>query len=177
VPPPRIAQLPLLAAAATHQAVERQGVEDVALKWPNDLVLDGAKLGGVLVHARHGDPTWATVGVGVNVARTPQVEDASLHPPTSLAEHLGAKLDDDTVVALAGCIVASLTTALEDPDPALERWRSRLVHRPGDRLTVRLASGEELTGSFGGLSEEGFLVLETGAGRRVVSSGDVIEGA
>ncbi len=177
VPPSRIAQLPLLAAAAVHEAVERQGIEDVALKWPNDLVLDGAKLGGVLVHARHGDPTWATVGVGVNVATTPPLEEPSLRPPTSLAEHLGTRLDDDAVVALAGCIIAFLTAALEDPDPALQRWRSKLLHRPGDRLTVRLASGEELAGSFAGLTEEGFLVLETGAGRRVVSSGDVVEGA
>lgn len=177
LPSQRVAQLPLLAAAATQEAVERQGIDDVALKWPNDLVLDGAKLGGVLVHARHGDPTWATVGVGINVTRTPEVEEAAPRPPTSLAERLGASVDDGTVVALAESIIASLTAALEDPDPALQRWRSRLLHRPGDHLAVRLASGEELTGTFAGLTEEGFLVLETGAGRRVVSSGDVVEGA
>ena len=84
-----IAQLPMLAAAAAHDAIARIGVSDIRIKWPNDILVGGRKLAGVLVFARHGDTTWVTVGLGVNVETTPVLEESSGMPATSLAEILG----------------------------------------------------------------------------------------
>ncbi len=50
-----IAQLPMLAAAAAHQAITRIVVSEVRIRWPNDIVVGGRKLAGILVFARHGD--------------------------------------------------------------------------------------------------------------------------
>ena len=172
----RLAELPLLAAAAAHAAVAPWADDGVRLKWPNDLMLDGAKLGGVLVHARHGDPVWVTVGLGLNVHGAPGLAAGADYQATCLADHHPEPLERDVVDRLAVGFVRNFAGALDDPGPAIERWRESLLHRPGDRLTVRLASGQRLTGRFDGLTEEGFLRLGVEDGERVVSSGDVVEG-
>jgi biotin-(acetyl-CoA carboxylase) ligase len=71
--------------------------------------------------------------------------------------------------------VRRLVEAIADPAPALERWRRRLVHRPGDPISVRTASGAVENGHFAGLTDDGFLRLAQGTTERVVSGGDVIE--
>jgi len=52
--PSLISQLPMLAAAAVHKAVTKAGVKNAGIKWPNDILIAGAKLAGILIHARHG---------------------------------------------------------------------------------------------------------------------------
>src|SRR3954471_20248616 len=70
----RLAGLPLAAGIATARALRRLGADAVELKWPNDLVVRGAKLGGILVQTRRG---FAVIGVGINV-----------HPDLALARRL-----------------------------------------------------------------------------------------
>src|SRR5689334_3411849 len=60
----RLAGLPLAAGIAVARALRALGAGTVELKWPNDLVVGGAKLGGILVQARRG---LAVIGVGINV--------------------------------------------------------------------------------------------------------------
>ncbi len=69
----------------------------------------------------------------------------------------------------------ALTRALASPGDSLEAWRQHLVHRPGDTIGVRLAAGEVETGTYIGLTGEGFLRLNQDGVERVVSGGDVIE--
>jgi len=78
-------------------------------------------------------------------------------------------------VRITTSFVRRLVEALADPAPALEGWRRGLVHRPGDPIAVRTASGAVETGHFAGLTDDGFLRLAQGATERVVSGGDVIE--
>jgi BirA family biotin operon repressor/biotin-[acetyl-CoA-carboxylase] ligase len=165
--------LPMLAAASAHQAVTQLGVDEVAIKWPNDLLVGGAKLAGVLIHARSGEPTWATIGLGVNLDLVPDLGEG--RPATAISEH--AVVDDwpKASIALVASFVQNLTAALDQPTPALELWKDRLLHSPGDRMTVHLGSGEVVAGSFLGLTDEGFLRLAGPDGEIVVSSGDVFE--
>ncbi len=71
--PETVAQLPMIAAAATHEALVRLGIEGAVIKWPNDLLVDGRKLAGLLFHARHGATTWAVVSVGINLKQAPSI--------------------------------------------------------------------------------------------------------
>lgn len=169
-----VASLPILAGAAVLAALEAQGLEGAGLKWPNDVLVGGAKLAGVLSHARSTDPAWITVGLGVNLLTAPEV--AGDRPATCLADHLPPQ----DFVAWAGSIVSVFTAHLErglaDPTEAMELWRSRMVHRPGEPLEVRLASGEVHRGRYAGLTPQGYLRLLTSAGEQVITSGDVLEG-
>jgi BirA family biotin operon repressor/biotin-[acetyl-CoA-carboxylase] ligase len=175
VPGHLIARLPMLAAAAACLALADAGADEAGIKWPNDLLVDDRKLAGILVHCRRGAANRAIVSLGVNVVPiTAPVEGAS-RPPISLAELIGAEAAAPARTGVAIGFVRSLVESFGDPAPALERWRRRLVHRPGDPISVRTASGAIETGTFAGLTEEGFLRLGQGPGERVISGGDVIE--
>jgi BirA family biotin operon repressor/biotin-[acetyl-CoA-carboxylase] ligase len=175
VPEPVVAQLPMLAAAAACLALTDAGADGVGIKWPNDLLVGGRKLAGILVHCRRGATTRVTVSLGVNlVPITGPVEGAS-EPPISLTEVIGAEAAAAARTGVAVAFVRRLVEAIADPAPALERWRRRLVHRPVDPNSVRTASGAIETGTFAGLTDDGFLRLGQGPGERVISGGDVIE--
>lgn len=172
-----VPQLPMLAAAAAQLCLSRLGVHGVGIKWPNDLLVDGRKLAGVLVHVRHGERALVAVGLGVNVTEAPVLADPSSRRAIAIADFLEGESDDpfvDWAPRLAADFVASLTAAIEDPGPAVARWRQAVVHRPGDPMKVRLGSGAELDGRFAGLTAEGFLRLELPGGERTITGGDVL---
>jgi BirA family biotin operon repressor/biotin-[acetyl-CoA-carboxylase] ligase len=84
-----IAQLPMLAAAAAHTAISKIGVTDVRIRWPNDILVGGRKLAGILVFARHGVTTWVAVGLGLNIETVPVLDESAGLPATSVVELLG----------------------------------------------------------------------------------------
>lgn len=173
IPTSRVARLPMVAAAAAWQALASVGLEGHGIKWPNDILHGGRKLAGLLVTARHGPPHWATVSLGVNLASAPELAADASYPAGCLADALGPRTWSAWVEPIVASFVAELTKALSDPGPALSLWRAALIHRPGDRVAVRLASGEMVHGSFRGVTADGFLRLGEGDSERVVSTGDV----
>jgi len=168
--------LPILAAAGLHRALSGLGVAGAGIKWPNDLLVDGRKVAGVLSHARHATPLWVVVSAGVNLMTVPAVDDDPPHPPTALAEHLSERPWHEWAAALAGGFVTALAAGVVQPGDLLQTWRSNLVHRHGDSLTVRLASGAEHTGRYLGTTEEGHLRLDCDGTEKIVTSGDVFSG-
>jgi len=170
-----IGRLPMIAAAAAYRAVVDLGVSSAVIKWPNDILVDGRKLAGILVHARQGTTYRATVGMGVNLLSAPAVDSGAAQPATALAEHIAPAPYSTWCRAIATSFVRSLTASLDDADSALDSWRRSLIHTLGDTITVRMASGEIQTGTFNGLTDEGFLRLRQGDEERVITGGDVVE--
>ncbi len=170
-----IAQLPMLAAAAALEAISRIGVSDIRIRWPNDILVGGKKLAGILVFARHGGTTWVAVGLGVNIETVPVLDQAAGLPATSVLELLG----DGDVQAwrheIACTFIDELDRLMKEPAPAIERWRTLLIQQPGDTVSVRLASGKEVSGNLLELTEEGFLKIKEDGKERLVTGGDVIE--
>jgi len=170
-----IAQLPMLAATAAHAAVSSIGVPGARIKWPNDILVDGKKLAGLLVFARHGETSWVTVGLGVNLESAPTLDDPKALPATAIAEHVGVLDLENWRHSLVCTFVTELDRAMEEPGPALARWRELLIHRSGDEMRVRLSSGKVVTGTLVGLSDEGFLRIRENGEERVITGGDIIE--
>ena len=154
--PPRL--LPLLAGVAVAEVVG----PDALLKWPNDVLLAGRKVAGILVEGRPQE-RWAVVGIGINVAVRP--------------EDLPADLRDQA---------AGLGLSAEDVEPVLARVLDRLGHwlcapeaevlealRGRDALfgrPVRWAAG---TGLGAGIDECGRLRVETQSGTVTLDAGEV----
>lgn len=138
------------------------------LKWPNDLFLDGKKLSGILLE-READAI--VIGVGVNLAHHPGDLD---RPVTSLAAYGPAPSPDDFLADLAGRFSALLGGwRSHGPAPILANWL-RHAHSQGSSLTVHDPSGEIMTGTFDGLTEEGALRLRLADGSvHVMHAGDV----
>jgi BirA family biotin operon repressor/biotin-[acetyl-CoA-carboxylase] ligase len=170
-----IGQLPMLAAAAAHRSVVGLGVAGAGIKWPNDIVVEGRKLAGILINVRQGSTSRATIGLGVNLEVTPTVGSDATLPPTSVAEHIKPATVERWCYAIVSEFVRTLTASLSAPGPALDTWRRHLIHRTGDSINVRLAAGAVESGVFKGLTEEGYLRLEQDGEERIITGGDVIE--
>jgi len=170
-----IAQLPMLAAAAAHAAVTGIGVPDARIKWPNDILVDGRKLAGLLVFARHGETSWVTVGLGINLETAPIIDNGDALLATSVADHVAEGDADSWRHDIVCTFVTELDHSMADPKPTLEIWRSLLIQQPGDSITVRLASGEMVSGTLVDFSEEGFLRIRSSGEERVITGGDIIE--
>ena len=171
-----LAGLSLVAGIAAVQALDECGVAEVGLKWPNDLVARGAKLGGILVELG-GDsmgPCYAVIGIGINVrfdARRgaaidqPWIDLATLadgHPPARnrlvarLLGRLVATLDRFDVAGFA-----AFADAYAGHDVLLGR-------------TVRVLRADATQDGFAcGVDERGALRVAFRDGERVVDSGEV----
>jgi BirA family biotin operon repressor/biotin-[acetyl-CoA-carboxylase] ligase len=155
--PPVPARWSLLAGLAVHDAatVVLPSPAALMLKWPNDLLLAGAKLAGVLIDSAltsDGALDWVVIGIGVNIAEAPDLPDRAT---TCLAAH-GA---DTTPHALAKLLLDALdrrlATGLAD---IRESWLAR-AHPPGTPLRAQ-QGGRVIQGLFEGLAPDGSLLLQ-----------------
>jgi BirA family biotin operon repressor/biotin-[acetyl-CoA-carboxylase] ligase len=158
--------IPLIAGVAAADAVRDLAGVDVRLKWPNDLLVDGRKLGGILVEAR--PPEAVVVGLGVNVrGRLPEELSGVA---TTIFDAGGSA---DRAVLLAG-IVDRFAVLLDDPDAVLPPYRERCATL-GARVRVSRADGDDLDGVAIDVDARGALVVEPSDGGApvTVSAGDV----
>ncbi|RYD54503.1 MAG: biotin--[acetyl-CoA-carboxylase] ligase [Sphingomonadales bacterium] len=164
-PPP--ATLALVAAIALEEAVSLFLSRDAVIKWPNDLLIDGAKLSGILLE-RVDDAV--IIGFGVNLAHHPTDTDRIA---TSLAAHAPAPDPEVFAETLAEIFARWLSRWRDGIAPVRDRWLAR-AHPPGTALTARLADGSSVDGLFDGLSADGALMLRLADGTvRAIHAGDV----
>ncbi len=174
---PNAATLALVAAVALDETVALYlGFRDSAaqptgvlrLKWPNDLVLGGAKLSGILLE-RADDAV--VIGIGVNLAAHPDLPD---RPTTSLATH-GASVEPGPFLEMLAEVFARWLARWrsEGLAPIRTRWLER-AHPIGTALTANLPDGSKVDGLFDGLDADGALILRLASGeRRVIHAGDI----
>ena len=167
---PPAATLALVAAVALQEVAAAYAPDaDVRIKWPNDLLVGGAKLSGILLE-RHDDAV--VIGFGVNLASHP---DDTPRPATSLAAFAGSAPDVDGFLAdlvdgFAGWLSRWRGDGLE---PVRVRWLAR-AHPPGTALSVVAAGQEPIDGLFDGLDERGGLRLRLADGTsHVIQAGDI----
>ncbi len=167
---PAAATLGFVAALALHDAVFATTPDNAfQLKWPNDVMADGAKLSGILLE-RAGDAV--VIGIGVNLASHPDLPDRKT---TSLAALHGAAPEPEA-------FLITLATAFEG---RMAQWRGDGVavilaawhaaaHPVGTALKVSLPGGDALSGLYDGLTDDGALRLRLADGTvRVIHAGDV----
>lgn len=176
-PARELAALSLVAGVAAARALRALGVRKAALKWPNDLVVDGAKLGGILVEARtsgrRSDGSYAVIGLGINCRRTPGLA-ARLGREVAFVSDFAGVSRTEVLQSTASALLTALD-AFEAGglDAFRAEWEAMDAHA-GQRLRVRLAGGRVVTGVAGGLAEDGALRLVTRNGVRAVRSGRVV---
>lgn len=173
--------LGLAAGLAVRRALLANGVPDVGLKWPNDLTVNGSKLGGVLVdlRAEGNGPAFVVVGVGVNCRIAPVmregIEAGGGLPVTDLAEVCGEEEMPGRNV-LAGSIIGELGRLLRDYEAGgFEPWRAEWEAADvlaGKFVRVEVGDGE-MNGTARGIDPEGALLVETGSCLKRVIAGDV----
>jgi len=172
--------LPLLGGIAARDAVAAMAGElpltaRLKLKWPNDILLDGAKLGGVLIETLMMDAgaQAVVIGTGLNLASAPE---ALGRPATCLAEHGLQPTPGAALSRLADATARWL--AVWSGGAGFAQVRSAWLRHAapvGAPISVTL-SGETLEGRFGGLDETGALRLRQDDRERIITAGDIALG-
>ena len=159
-PPARWGLIPLAAGLAVVDALAAHGFP-ARLKWPNDVLLDDRKLGGILVESRLGDDAFAIVGIGVNVRAAPLPEATCLAEHGAPPEMLGMARD------VRDALLRAVDAAADEP--------ARLVQRIRDACATlgRDVVWEGGAGIAADIDEDGALLVERNGARVRVIAGDV----
>ena len=163
---PAAQALSLIAGLALIEAVDAAVPgQALMLKWPNDLLLLGRKLAGILLE-RSGNRV--VIGFGVNLTSAPELADRE-------CASLSGRITPEAFAPLLAASFERLLKLWREREPLLiaQAWRAR-AHPIGTSLRVHSSSDEIVSGRFDGLEPDGALRLRTDDGRlEVVRAGDV----
>lgn len=176
--PQDLGALGLVIGVCALRALRELGLEDARLKWPNDIVIDHKKLGGILIELRaeSAGPASVVIGIGLNVALGAKVLQAVGETGVSPIDLVSAGLTHPSRNALAAGLVTQIVRGLllfekEGLKPFAEEWRSADALR-GRQIDVHTMEGVA-RGVARGIDLHGALVVETPNGVRRFISGDV----
>lgn len=150
---------------------------DLSLKWPNDVLLNGQKVAGILLETTViGKGTFAlAIGIGVNLRHAPQAASLETRAvsPTSLYEATGIEIDPETFLTHLAHHYAEAEFQLANQGfaPIRALWLSHAA-RLGEVITARVAQ-KEITGTFDTVDETGHLILLTDTGRQAIAAADI----
>ncbi|MFT4912749.1 MAG: BirA family biotin operon repressor/biotin-[acetyl-CoA-carboxylase] ligase [Brevundimonas sp.] len=180
-PPAEAAQLTFVAALAVADLIDVFAPPSlVTIKWPNDVMLAGDKVSGILIEsgAHANGSLWLAVGIGVNLARAPSGTD---RPATALADHLRGEITAVPTVEVAATTLAGTFAVWMDRwetlgfQPVLDAWTARAAGLDGPAV-ARLGH-ETVSGRAEGVDPDGALRLRlTDGSLRLISAGDVFFG-
>lgn len=181
LPLDRISLLPLLAGLAVAQAIDTLAAPvTVALKWPNDLIISGKKVGGILLESSQSGgstqpPDFIVLGIGINVNQERFSPDL-VETATSLLLETGRFMARDALLAELLCVFEAMYEALGDEAASnrlLRSYESRM-HQRGEQVEVRFPGGlGTRVGVLEGVSPLGALRLRTPEGEALFHAGDV----
>ena len=165
-----------LAANALFETLALQIDRDaLATKWPNDVLLNGGKVAGILLESAGsaGKVDWLSIGIGVNLMTVPtDVRDAAF-PPVSVHGEGGRPMPRDEFLSSIASNMATEEALFQRMGFGMirERWLEHAA-RLGEVITA-VTSREEVTGVFETVDEAGQLVLKTPKGRVTIPAADV----
>lgn len=173
--PGQVGLLSLVAAVACADAVADLCAGDVGIIWPNDVLVDGAKIAGILCETSLGGRgvDWVVAGIGLNVLAAPAIADARWRP-TSLAAagFAGSRLD-----AAAGLLRALAVRYGQWRREGAEAIRAAYADRDaliGRRVHVHTGDGKEISGEVAGVDALGRLRVMGVAGEAALAAGEVV---
>jgi BirA family biotin operon repressor/biotin-[acetyl-CoA-carboxylase] ligase len=170
-PPAHAAQLAFVAALAVSDAIAAAApalAGRVAFKWPNDVLIAGAKVAGILIEAEGTRPLMVAIGIGINCRHHPATAE---YPATDLAEAGAAVTVEALFAALSDAMVDRLREWQQGFAPIRAAWLARAAGLGGE-LCARLGT-RELIGRFEGLDDDGRLLLRANGALETIAAGEV----
>jgi BirA family biotin operon repressor/biotin-[acetyl-CoA-carboxylase] ligase len=176
--PAELGALGLVVGVCTVRALAALGIANVRLKWPNDMLVEDRKLGGILIELRaeSAGPACVVIGVGLNVALGPTVMEKISETGVAAIDLLSAGMSEPSRNRIAAGLVGAYVRGLLDFEreglrPFIEEWRH------ADALRGRPVSVQAVDGATKGLARgidlHGALLVETPHGLKKFISGDV----
>ena len=171
--------LSLLTGAVLCDSLRAVGIADAMVKWPNDVLVDNAKLAGILIESKAATSTPGTcvvVGMGINYKRGDEaqlIEQASTDL-SALCEH-NELPDRSTLIAEIATRLVAIVAAADIPDAVRDlagRWKNYDALAGAD-VCASVAGGESVVGNADGIDMSGGFRIKTSHGIRVFTSADV----
>lgn len=171
LPPQRLMGLSLVVGVSVVTALSARGVRGATLKWPNDVLLGGAKLAGILVEVARTEPLRVVIGVGVNVGNESLAAPEVDQPAANLAAYPGLSRAQ-LLASLLDTLESDLARFDSDGFPGFrDQWES--IHEYQGKSVTLIQGSEEIDGVARGVGLDGQLELATPAGLREFVAGEV----
>ncbi|MDP2793237.1 MAG: biotin--[acetyl-CoA-carboxylase] ligase [Sulfurisoma sp.] len=160
--------LSLAVGVAVARALQKVGAGDTVLKWPNDVLKDGGKVGGILIELQ--SATAAIIGIGLNLRLPVAMPDAV----RATAAALDLPVDPNALLATVLAELLAVLDAFAAGGFAVLRdeWLARHAWT-GQPVRVIVPHAAAIEGRCAGIDADGALLLETAAGMQRILSGDV----
>jgi BirA family transcriptional regulator, biotin operon repressor / biotin---[acetyl-CoA-carboxylase] ligase len=176
IPPARRVWLPLVAGIAATTSIRMLTGLDAAVKWPNDVLIGGRKVAGILTE---GAGNAVVIGIGINVSTAPEELPAGPGglPPTSLLAEGVPVSREILLIEILRSLGQWYKTLSADPDPqrsGLLAQYYKLSATVGRDVRVELPGGQAITGLATGIDPDGYLLVESDGGIYQIAAGDVI---
>ncbi|HQV79702.1 MAG: bifunctional biotin--[acetyl-CoA-carboxylase] ligase/biotin operon repressor BirA [Agitococcus sp.] len=167
--------LSLAIGVAVIEALESCGVHDLSLKWPNDILWHGKKLGGVLieVNAEMDGVCAVVVGVGVNLSLPQAIKQQIQQPSVDIKEITGQRVNRHQITAALISHIVSLLQgyAQQGFNAWHKKWQSYDALY-GQEVEV-LGLAQAITGTAQGIDKQGAFIINTATGLQFISGGEV----
>jgi len=171
--------LSLATGVAVRRALLDFGLSGVELKWPNDILLDGRKLAGILIElVRATSTVEVVIGIGVNVGSAAAVAPRVDQPVADVAEQIGRPSRSDLLARIVNHVVATCRDFdVGGFEPFRAEWEAA-HHHQGSPVVLQLPGsrgnpGETVEGTALGVALDGSLRIDTGDRVREFSGGEV----
>ncbi|PIE52983.1 biotin--[acetyl-CoA-carboxylase] ligase [Candidatus Fermentibacteria bacterium] len=159
----------LLCSLILCREMEEQGFSP-ELKWPNDVILQGKKVAGVLAECGSSPCSWFSMGMGVNLNSVPDVPGRTHLPAGSWNTELGA---EELLNRLLNRLDARWPDRNTNPLSGVVKDVSQRLWKLGEEVTIT-GAGEQIKGIVEGIGETGALILSTDSGERRFVSGELL---
>lgn len=177
-PPDRLALRSFVASVALYETLHTVTgrTAGLALKWPNDVLLNGGKIAGILLEtlAISGGHHLG-VGIGVNLKDAPSSSEVEPHAlrPVSLLSEMGTDISPEAFLDILAPAFARLEAQMAQQGfaPIRAAWLARAA-KLGEVITARLPT-REITGTFETVDAQGNIVLKTSKGREQIAAADI----
>ena len=157
-----VKKLPLISGIAIIKGIKQLTKLDCNLKWPNDILLDSKKIGGILIEKKDG---YFIIGIGLNVNESEL--DKSIENSTSIRIELGRTVQREPLLAF---IFNHFETLLgNNLSSIINEWESLCLHM--DRMVKFHQSNQLMSVTFLGLNENGEANIQTDDGKKIINSG------
>ena len=157
-----VKKLPLISGIAIINGIKQLTKLDCNLKWPNDILLDSKKIGGILIEKKDG---YFIIGLGLNVNESEL--DKSIENSTSIRIELGRTVQREPLLAF---IINHFETLLgNNLSSIINEWESLCLHM--DRMVKFHQSNQLMSVTFLGLNENGEANIQTDDGKKIINSG------
>ncbi|MBQ8481696.1 MAG: biotin--[Alphaproteobacteria bacterium] len=165
-----IGELVIISAVSLYQSIKQINPDaDVLLKWPNDVLLNGSKVSGILLEKAAGN--YMVVGIGVNIEQSPQNSDL-LYQATSLKEAKINITSDDFLTLYINIFSNNINILNTEGFESLRLFWNKNAKATGKEILVRQEK-RNIRGIFKGIDEKANLLLEKDGKTEKITFGDV----